>query len=82
MVAANFILSADAQYEKAKANVWGAAPAIDINRLPEDEKRRFTELPRHPAVIDPAALSEKALPELHPDWISAIEKGWQENVAK
>ncbi|MDF2366552.1 ABC transporter substrate-binding protein [Sneathiella sp.] len=82
MVAANVILSADAQREKAKADVWGAAPAIDINRLPEEEKQRFTDLPRHPAVVDPATLSKKALPELHPDWISAIEKGWQENVAK
>ncbi|WP_288904749.1 ABC transporter substrate-binding protein [uncultured Sneathiella sp.] len=82
MVAANFILSAAAQYEKAKPDVWGAAPAIDIGRLTKEEKSRFTELPRHPAVIDPAALSQKSLPELHPDWISAIEKGWQENVAK
>ena len=82
IVAANFLLSADAQYEKAKSDVWGAAPAIDISRLPLEEKQRFTELPRHPAVVDPAKLSENALPELHPDWISAIEKGWQENVAK
>ena len=82
MVTANFLLSFDAQFEKAKAEVWGAAPAINIDHLPEDQRNLFAELPRHPSVIAPSALSAKALPELHPDWISAIEKGWQKNVAK
>ncbi|MEX0583897.1 MAG: ABC transporter substrate-binding protein, partial [Sneathiella sp.] len=82
MVTANFLLSFDAQYEKAKSHVWGAAPAIDVSRLDDDAVARFTALPRHPAVIAPEVLAEKSLPELHPDWISAIEEGWQENVSK
>ena len=80
MVAANYLLSFDTQYEKAKSNVWGAAPAIDVTKLDDDAAARFAALPRHPAVVAPEVLARKSLPELHPDWISAIEKGWQENV--
>lgn len=82
MVAANFLISAEAQYEKAKPDVWGAAPAIDIRRLDSAEQAKFTALPRNPAVIAPEILARHSLPELHPDWIDAIEKGWQEHVAK
>tara|TARA_R110000850_G_scaffold22357_12_gene66001 strand:+ start:1056 stop:2303 length:1248 start_codon:yes stop_codon:yes gene_type:complete len=82
MVTANYLLSFDAQYEKAKSSVWGAAPAIDVSKLDDEAGARFAALRRHPAVIAPEALARKSLPELHPDWISAIEKGWQENVGK
>ena len=82
MVTANYLLSFDAQYEKAKSSVWGAAPAIDVSKLDDEAGARFAALTRHPAVIAPEALARKSLPELHPDWISAIEKGWQENVGK
>ncbi|WP_339712325.1 ABC transporter substrate-binding protein [uncultured Sneathiella sp.] len=82
IVTANYLLSFDAQYEKAKSSVWGAAPAIDVSKLDDEAGARFAALPRHPAVIAPEALARKSLPELHPDWISAIEKGWQENVGK
>lgn len=82
MVTANFLISFDAQYEKAKADVWGAAPAIDIGRLESAERERISALPRNPAVVAPEILARHTLPELHPDWISAIEKGWQENVAR
>ena len=82
IVTANYLLSFDAQYEKAKSSVWGAAPAIDVSKLDDEAGGRFAALRRHPAVIAPEALARKSLPELHPDWISAIEKGWQENVGK
>ena len=82
MVTANFLLSFGAQYEKAKPDVWGTAPAIDVSRLPTAELTQFLALPHHPSVVAPEILSKQALPELHPDWIDAIERGWQENVAK
>lgn len=82
MVLANELLSVEAQYVKAKAAVWGATPAIDLTRLDNSSKKRFKALPRNPAVISPEALAKKSLPELNPQWISAIEKGWQKNVAE
>ncbi|TNE36234.1 MAG: ABC transporter substrate-binding protein [Alphaproteobacteria bacterium] len=82
MVTANFLMSFDAQYEKAKPKIWGTTPAIDVAKLTEAEQKSFHELPRNPAVVAPEVLAKHVLPELHPDWIRAIEKGWQENVAQ
>ena len=36
IVTANYLLSFDAQYEKAKSSVWGAAPAIDVSKLDDE----------------------------------------------
>jgi putative spermidine/putrescine transport system substrate-binding protein len=82
LVLANELISFAAQYTKAKPDVWGATPAIDISRLSQDDRQTFNRLPRNPAVVSPVILAKKSLPELNPKWISAIEKGWQKNVAE
>ncbi len=82
MVAQNVLLSASAQLEKAKPEIWGAAPAIEIARAPEDIRSAFAALPSHPSVVPAEALAPLALPELQADWITAIERGWIENVGR
>jgi putative spermidine/putrescine transport system substrate-binding protein len=82
MVLANLLVSANAQLEKAKPEVWGVTPAIDVARLDASLKKAFADLPRNPAVVSPQELAKNALPELNPDWIKAIEEGWQANVAE
>ena len=80
MVAQNVLLSAEAQLEKAKPEVWGTSPSIEIERADGAVKAAFTALPQHPSVVPAAELARHALPELQADWITAIEKGWRENV--
>ena len=80
MVLQNLLLSAEAQLEKARPEVWGASPAIEIDRAPPDIRAAFAALPAHPSVVPAAELARAALPELQADWISAIEQGWQAEV--
>ena len=80
MVLQNVLLSPEAQIEKAKPDVWGTQPGIDVGRLEGDMAAAFAALERHPAVVDPEELSPQALPELQSSWISAIEQGWIDNV--
>jgi putative spermidine/putrescine transport system substrate-binding protein len=80
MVLQNVLLSGEAQLRKADPAIWGAAAAIEVDRLPADQQADFAALPQHPSVISPQDLGKAALPELQADWISAIEKGWVENV--
>lgn len=82
MVVANFLLSPEAQLEKAQPDIWGTNPAIDVSLIPEDYMAAFAELPRHPSVIDPAVLGEVAQPELLSDWLTRIEQDWIANVAE
>jgi putative spermidine/putrescine transport system substrate-binding protein len=82
MVLQNVLLSAEAQYEKARPEVWGALPVIELDRLSPEMQARFAALPTHPSVVSPTELSKNALPELQADWISAIEKGWIAHVGQ
>jgi putative spermidine/putrescine transport system substrate-binding protein len=80
MVLQNLLLSAEAQLEKARPEVWGASPAIEIDRAPPNIRAAFAALPAHPSVVPATELARAALPELQADWISAIEQGWQAEV--
>ena len=82
MVVQNILLSGAAQFEKAKPAVWGAAPASEVMRTSADVQASFASLSVHPSVVPAAELEKAALPELQAAWISAIEKGWLENVGK
>ncbi len=80
MVVQNLLLSGEAQLEKAKTEIWGAAPAIEISRTAPEVQDGFAAIKAHPSVIPAAELAKAALPELQADWLTAIEKGWAENV--
>lgn len=80
MVAQNLLLSGEAQLEKAKTEIWGAAPAIEIARTSPQVQAGFSAIKGHPSVVPAAELAKAALPELQADWLTAIEKGWAEAV--
>jgi putative spermidine/putrescine transport system substrate-binding protein len=82
MVLQNLLLSAEEQLEKARPEVWGAAPAIQIDRTPPEVQAGFAALVAPPSVVSADELARNALPELQAGWISAIEQGWIENVAR
>ncbi|MCX7888293.1 MAG: ABC transporter substrate-binding protein, partial [Rhodobacteraceae bacterium] len=82
MVLQNLLLSGEAQLQKARPEVWGAAPGIDMDRADPAVRAAFAALPQHPSVVPAAELARAALPELQPEWIAAIEKGWIENVGR
>ena len=81
LVLQNVLLSGEAQLEKAKPEVWGAMPGIEMDRTGPEIFREFMEIKKHPA-NNPIDNTENALPELQGAWIRAIEKGWIENVGK
>lgn len=82
MVVQNLLLSGAAQHEKARPEVWGATPAIEVARTAPDMQAKFAALPRHPSVVPMADLARAALPELQAAWITAIEQGWLANVGR
>jgi putative spermidine/putrescine transport system substrate-binding protein len=82
MVLQNLLISGEAQLEKAKPDVWGAAAAIEIDRTHADVQAGFASLVSLPSVVSSAELGKNALPELQAGWISAIEQGWIKNVAQ
>ena len=82
MVVTNTLLSGEAQLQKAQPDVWGPAPAIEIDRTSDEVQAGFAAIKLPPQVISSKELAKAALPELQAAWIAAIEKGWLENVGK
>ncbi len=80
LVLQNVLLSGEAQLQKALPDVWGTKAAIEVSRTSDDIQAKFAAIKTHPNVAPAAELAKAALPELQASWISAIEKGWIENV--
>ena len=82
MVAANFLLSPEAQLAKADPDVWGDFPAIDPARLPAEWQTRFRQQARGIATLSDAELQAHQLPEPPSQILIQLEKGWEEHVLK
>jgi putative spermidine/putrescine transport system substrate-binding protein len=80
MVVQNLLLSGEEQLEKARTEVWGASPAIDILRSAAEVQAGLATIKTHPSVVPAAELAKAALPELQADWLTAIEEGWRASV--
>lgn len=77
MVAANFLLSPEAQARKQHPDVWGDMTVLSMARLSEEGRAQFDALPRGIATLGPAELGP-TLPEPHPSWMTRIEASWLE----
>jgi putative spermidine/putrescine transport system substrate-binding protein len=82
MVVANFLISPEAQLQKANTEVWGDMPAIDIQRLDPDWQEKFKNLPRGIATLADKELQSHQLPEPPSEILIRLEKGWDQHVLK
>ncbi|WDR02872.1 ABC transporter substrate-binding protein [Devosia algicola] len=82
LVLQNVLLSGEAQYEKARPDVWGTSPAIEVDRTSPEIQAEFASIVQPESVVSSEELGKAALPELQASWISAIEQGWLENVGR
>jgi putative spermidine/putrescine transport system substrate-binding protein len=82
MVVADFLLSPEAQLQKADPGVWGDLPAIDPARLDAEWRAKFEALPRDAATLPDAVLQAHRLPEPPSEILIRLERGWQEQVLK
>ncbi len=82
MVVANFLISPEAQLQKANIEVWGDMPAIDIRRLDPGWQEKFKNLPRGIATLSDEELQSHQLPEPPSEILIRLEKGWDQYVLK
>ncbi|GAA6168553.1 ABC transporter substrate-binding protein [Sessilibacter corallicola] len=74
LVAANFLLSPQAQARKQDPSVWGSSTVIDLEQLNESDKKRFQQK-SIPGII-PLQELPPAIPEPHPSWVELLEQAW------
>lgn len=82
MVVANYLLSPEAQLEKANPQVWGDFPVLTPERLPQEWQEKFRALPRGKATLSESRLQSRQLPEPPSKILIHLEKGWEKHVLK
>ncbi len=75
MVVADFLMSADAQIEKQKPDVWGDFTVLAMDKLKAEDRARFEAIDLGVATLAPADLVP-VLPEPHPSWMTRLEAAW------
>ena len=74
-VAANFLLSPEAQGRKADLAIWGDPTVLAINKLSAEDAKLFTGGSVPASVGEPAP----AIPEPHGSWVPLLETAWLES---
>lgn len=80
-VVANFLMSPDAQARKADPEIWGDPTVLSMQRLNEQQRRWFEDIPLSPQTLTSAELAS-VLPEPHASWVSILETEWQNRYAR
>lgn len=80
MVVANFLLSAEAQYEKQRPDVWGDGTVCARARLPDEWRARFATLDGDPLALAPDSLHRYARPEVTPEYHARLVDDWRRLV--
>jgi len=79
-VLANLLLSPRAALVNAGPDGAGFTSAIDLAKLPAEQRAEFVALQSSPYQVPPEKLAAKTLPEVSSSYVDALEKGWKREV--
>lgn len=80
LVTINFLMSPEAQYQKALPDVWGIGTGLDLSTLPPTWREEFHSLPTPQSGVDPMTAAKHQVPVLHAEYIRLMESEWRNNV--
>ncbi len=69
MVVCNFLISPEAQYEKAKTEVWGDGTVLDIDKLSQEWQQKFNSMAVRKHGPLRSEIQTYALIELAPEYM-------------
>jgi len=82
LVAINFMISPEAQYQKLKPSVWGDGTVLDINKLPAQWQQKFQSVPGRQHAPPRKEINQKALRELAPEYMIRIYEDFRTYVVQ
>ena len=80
MVVIDFLISAEAQLEKAKPAVWGDGTVLDVERLETPWPERFGNLPGRTHAPPRQEIEGRALQELAPEYMIRLYEDFRTHV--
>jgi putative spermidine/putrescine transport system substrate-binding protein len=82
LVAANFLLSPDAQFAKYDSTYWGENMSLDKELLPAETQAQIDSYDRGTSVLPQRVLDESFLPEMDSQYVNWIEENWIHEVVQ
>lgn len=80
MVVCNFLISPEAQYQKQDPQVWGDGTILDLNKLSNEWKTKFENLPNRKYAPKRSEIQPKALMELAPEYMIRLAEDFRKNI--
>lgn len=80
MVVSNFLISPEAQYRKARPDVWGDGTVLALDQLPEKWKEQFKQIPQRQYAPSRDSLNNYALQELAPEYMIQLYEDFRTNI--
>jgi putative spermidine/putrescine transport system substrate-binding protein len=80
MVVANFLLSPEAQFEKARPEVWADGSVLALDRLSPTWRTRFDSLRLATGGLPADSLARYARPEIEATWHDRVVATWRSRI--
>lgn len=80
LVVANFMISPEAQLEKAKPSVWGDGTVLSGDLLPAEWREKFASIPERTRVAPRTELEANALMEPAPEVMVRLHEDFRRNI--
>ncbi len=80
MTVCNFLISPEAQYEKARPSVWGDGTVLAIDKLPPAWQERLRHIPQRTHAPQRAEIQAKALPEPASKYMIRLNEDFRKQV--
>jgi len=80
MVVSNFMISPEAQYRKARPDIWGDGTVLARDKLPSRWQQKFAQMPQRLHAPPRDSLQSHALQELAPKYMIKLYEDFREKV--
>ncbi len=80
MVAINFMMSPEAQYQRAVKSGRESRTMLDMSKLPEEWREKFANAPKRKYAPAPAAMAQKAIQEPAPQYMINLFEDFRKEV--
>lgn len=80
MVVSNFLITPEAQYWKARPDVWGDGTVLEMDKLPNMWEKRFLQIPQRKYAPARDSLNSHALRELAPEYMIQLYEDFRTNI--
>jgi len=80
MVVCNFLISPEAQYRKARPDVWGDGTVLATKQLPPKWRKKFADMPQRRYAPSKDSLQAHALRELAPEYMIHLYEDFRKKV--